>query len=162
VFTVGLGVVGLPWLSRNIYTFLGAGAERPTGLNTMILLQSDILAVAGILAAGLIYGLRLVKPETMRRAAGPVYTVLLNKFYIDEFYMLLIRGIFFTVTSAIAWFDRHVVDGAVNLVGWLSKKGGDLLRRTMAGKVQGYALIVFCGVLVAIAVLLFVNFGGGR
>jgi hypothetical protein len=32
----------------------------------------------------------------------------------------------------------------------------------MAGKVQGYALIVFCGVLVAIAVLLFVNFGGGR
>jgi NADH:ubiquinone oxidoreductase subunit 5 (subunit L)/multisubunit Na+/H+ antiporter MnhA subunit len=88
-----------------------------------------------------------------------VYSLLANKFFIDELYLLIIRGLYFTLTAAIAWFDRHVVDGAVNLVGGASKKGGALLRRTLAGKVQGYALIVAGGVLLALAFLLAAGLG---
>ena len=124
-----------------------------------LLLQSNGLALAGILLAFLLYGLRLATPESLRRAAGPAYTLLARKFYIDELYMLLVRGLFFTTTTAIAWFDRHVVDGVVNLVGAVSKKGGDILRRTVTGKVQGYALVVFCGVVVALVVLFIVSRG---
>ncbi len=90
---------------------------------------------------------------------GPVYSLLANKFYIDELYLLLIRGLYFTLTAAVAWFDRHVVDGMVNLAGGASKKGGALLRRTLAGKVQGYALIVTAGVLVALVALLAMGIG---
>jgi hypothetical protein len=51
------------------------------------------------------------------------------------------------------------VDGTVNLVGGASKRGGALLRRTLTGKVQGYALIVTGGVLVALALLLAAGLG---
>jgi NADH-quinone oxidoreductase subunit L len=162
VLSLGLGVIGLPWLKQDIHTFLAPLETRPAGINFSVLLQSDILALAGILTAFFIYGLKLVKPGTLRRVAGPVYTVLLNKFYVDELYMLLIKGVFFTVSRAVAWFDRHVVDGAVNLVGWLSKKGGEALQRTMTGKVQGYALVVFCGVALTLVVLLAMSLGAGR
>ena len=73
--------------------------------------------------------------------------------------MLLIRGLYFTLTAAIAWFDRHVVDGTVNLVGGTSKRGGAILRRTLGGKMQGYALIVTGGALVALVVLLALGLG---
>ena len=47
----------------------------------------------------------------------------------------------------------------VNLVGGTSKWGGALLRRTLVGKVQGYALIVTGGALVALVVLLALGLG---
>ncbi|HET6484848.1 MAG TPA: NADH-quinone oxidoreductase subunit L [Spirochaetia bacterium] len=164
LLAIGLGAIGLPWLSRDIHTFLAPTAPRPSGLDLAVLLESTTLATAGIILALLFYGLRLVKPESLRRAAGPAYTVLARKFYIDELYLLVIRGLFFAVTEAIAWFDRHVVDGAVNLVGAASLRGGGALRKSVSGKVQGYALIVVCGVTVTLVVLLLVNrsliFGG--
>jgi NADH-quinone oxidoreductase subunit L len=169
VFSLGLGVLALPWLGKDIYTFLSLGGqERPGGFNLRVFLQSDILAIAGIAAAFLVYVLKIVKPETLRKKSGFLYTVLANKFYIDEFYMLLINGMFFTVTRAIAWFDRHAVDAAVNLVGYLVKRGGEVFRRTMTGKVGNYVFVIFCGAVLALAAFLLVNsgaflsFGGGR
>ncbi len=164
LLAIGLGVIGLPWLPRDIHTFLAPTAARASGLDLAVLLESTALATAGILVALLFYGLRLVKPEALRRAAGPAYTVLARKFYVDEVYLFLIRGLFFAVTEGIAWFDRHVVDGVVNLVGAASLKGGGAVRKSVSGKVQGYALIVICGVTVTLVVLLLVNrsliFGG--
>jgi len=89
-----------------------------------------------------------------------VYTALSNKLWIDELYMLAIRGLFFTATAAVAWFDRHVVDGLVNFVGGASRVGGAVIRRTLTGKVQGYALIILCGLVAALVFLL--TFGGSR
>jgi NADH-quinone oxidoreductase subunit L len=163
VFALGLGVIALPWLGKDIYTFLSLdGLERPGGLNISILLQSDILAIAGILAAFLVYRVKLVRPETIRTRAGFLYTIVANKFYIDEFYMLLINGLFLTGTRVVAWFDRHVVDGAVNVAGFLSRRTGDALRLTVTGKVQNYALVIFGGVAAALVVALIVILGGAR
>jgi NADH-quinone oxidoreductase subunit L len=155
----GLGFLGSPWLAHGIRAFLEPSAAPAAGLNVPLLLGTNALALLGILLAFLLYGLRLAKPESLRRAAGPAYALLSRRFFIDELYMLLVRGLFFTTTAAVAWFDRHVVDGAVNLVAGASKKGGDILRRSVGGKVQGYALLVFLGVAAALAVLMIVNRG---
>jgi len=165
LLAIGLGAIGLPWLPRDIHTFLAPTAARAAGLDVPVLLESTALATAGIIVALLFYGLRLVKPEALRRAAGPAYTVLAHKFYIDELYLFLIRGLFFAITEGIAWFDRRVVDGVVNLVGAVSLRGGGVLRKSVSGKVQGYTLLVAGGVAVALVVLLLVNhslFFGGR
>jgi NADH-quinone oxidoreductase subunit L len=151
ILAAGLGALAIP-------QFLVPTAGRPA-LDIGLLLISNGLAAAGILLSFFLFGRGVPSPAGTVRRAGPVYTVLANKFYIDELYLLVIRGLYFTLTAAIAWFDRHVVDGAVNLVGGASKKGGALLRRTLAGKVQGYALIVTGGVLVALALLLAAGLG---
>jgi NADH-quinone oxidoreductase subunit L len=157
VLAAGLGLVGSPLLAHGIHSFLDPASGAPAALDLSLLLQSNALALAGILLAALVYG-RKPAADPLRRLLGPVHTALSRKLWVDELYMLLIRGLFFTMTRAIAWFDRHVVDGVVNLVGAASQGGGALLRRTVTGKVQGYALIILCGLLVTLALLL--AFGG--
>ena len=161
LLAAGLGVIGTPLLGQGIHAFLAPAEAGVPGIDISVVILSSALAVAGILAALLIYGLRVVPHETLQRAGGPVYVALRNKLYIDELYMMLVRGLFFTTTAAFAWFDRHVVDGAVNLVGAASKWGGDLVRRSVTGKVQTYALVVFAGLAAALVVLFF-SLAGGR
>jgi NADH:ubiquinone oxidoreductase subunit 5 (subunit L)/multisubunit Na+/H+ antiporter MnhA subunit len=91
-----------------------------------------------------------------------VYTALTRKLYVDDLYALLVRGAFFALATAVAWFDRNVVDGAVNLVGEAARRGGELLRRTVTGKVQGYALLTFGGVAAALVVVALLGLGSGR
>ncbi len=47
----------------------------------------------------------------------------------------------------------------MNLVGGASTRGGSLLRRTLGGRVQGYALIVTGGTVVVLALVLLAGFG---
>jgi NADH-quinone oxidoreductase subunit L len=153
ILSVGLGAIGIPWLGWNIQSFLGiAGSAHEAAFDPVVAILSNGVALAGILIAFLIYKIKLIDHSTIRKRAGFVYALLYNKFYIDELYMFLIRNLFHTLARAIVWFDRHVVDGAVNLVGWSAKKGGDILRLTITGKIQTYALIAFCGVVAVVVV----------
>ena len=147
-----LGFAGSPWLSKDIHAFLEPLAARQAGIDLSMLLQSNGLALAGILAAFLLYR-RSPATDPLRRL-GPVHTAFSRRLYVDEFYLLIIRGAFFTATVAVAWFDRHVVDGIVNVVGDVSRAGGGAIRRTSTGKVQSYALIVLCAMAAALVFLL--------
>ena len=158
LFAAGLGILGSPWVGRGIHGLLDPSAPRPV-LDIGILVLSNGLAAAGILLSLVLFGRGRASEAAQGRRPGPLYSLLAHKFYIDELYLLLIRALFFSLTAAVAWFDRHVVDGTVNLVGGASKNGGELLRRTLAGKVQGYALIITCGVLAALALLFAASLG---
>ena len=46
------------------------------------------------------------------------------------------------------WFDRRVVDGAVNGVATATSSGGRGLRRIQTGRVQNYALGIALGLIV--------------
>ena len=55
--------------------------------------------------------------------------------------------------EGIAWFDAHVIDGAVNGVAGLVKITGSGVRRLQTGYVRTYALGVAIGAVVLISVL---------
>jgi len=158
VLSVFAGFAGVPGSEKSIYTYLYAGAHpHETHFNMPVAVKSSVIAVAGILLALVMYMFRLIKPETVRKVSGPVYNVLYNKYYVDEFYMFLIKNIFFTASAAIKWFDRHVVDGLVNLSAFLCRWGGAKLRLTITGRVQNYAFVIFAGLI--FVVLAFAAFG---
>ena len=154
VLAAGLGVLGLPGSSGGIPSFLDPAAGR-AGLDVGGALLSTGLAAAGILLSLSLVALRARPAGAASRPPGVLYRLLANKFYVDELYGLLVRGVLYSITAAIAWFDRHVVDGAVNLVGGTSKAAGALLRRTVPGKVQLYALVVAGGACAALVLLAF-------
>ena len=68
--------------------------------------------------------------EPIAGAAPPVYSTLLNKYYVDEGYDYLFTGRrkigrarlgVMGLGDASSWFDTHVVDGLVNFAGWLTR-----------------------------------------
>jgi NADH-quinone oxidoreductase subunit L len=68
--------------------------------------------------------------EPIAVAAPPVYDVLLNKYYVDEGYDYVFTGRrkigniplgVLGLGEASSWFDSHVIDGAVNGAGWITR-----------------------------------------
>jgi len=118
------------------------------------------VAVVGILLSWLIYGLGVlpVKIFIGNPIGGFIYRVLLNKYYIDEVYGLIIRYIVFGLANFAALFDRYVIDGLVNGSAALVRGVGRATSRSETGLLQTYGASLFGGVLILlIAVFLAVS-----
>jgi NADH-quinone oxidoreductase subunit L len=85
---------------------------------------STLVAGLGILLAACLYLWKLASPERITSRLGLLYTTVRDKYYIDE----IVNGtvIRFVAVSAKAWkaFDEMVVDGIVNLHGYVYKRLG--------------------------------------
>jgi len=157
VFAVFLGWVGSETLGNPFGRFInfpGATAEPPAGTGAGLLVLSIAIAVAGWAAAGAIYVWRLVPSESLRRAAPWAYTLLVRRYYVDDLYAWVFLGVGGLVMRAAGLFDRYVIDGLVNLTGWLARQFGLGLRYVQTGREETYLLLVFLGVLVIVVVRL--------
>ena len=91
----------------------------------------------------------------MARRFRGLWTAAYHRFYIDEIYQFITHRIIFRcVSTPIAWWDRHVVDGFFNFLAWGSNAGSDSIRTLQSGRVQQYALVFLLGVLALILILL--------
>jgi len=134
-----------------------AEALHKASFNWAIAISSSALALAGIGLAYLVYEAKAISAESLRRAFGPVHTLVSRKYYMDELYEdgVVRRGLYGTVCAAAAWFDANIVDGAVNGAGALTRRVGDGLRWVQSGSVQAYGSVGFAGlVLTAFLALL--------
>ena len=73
--------------------------------------------------------------EPIAEKALPVYTILLNKYYVDEAYDYAFTGRrklgdvrlgVMGLGEASSWFDSHVIDGTVNAAGWMTRLSGTI------------------------------------
>lgn len=144
------GLIGIPGKEFSIYKFLFIEHPEEGHFDLKVALTSNIIALIGILFAFLIYGLKIINPDTLRQKTGIIYTVLKNKYYIDEIYLFFIRKIYYSLTEAIKWFDRHIVDGAVNLIAFICRWTGGKLKFTITGRVQNYAMYIVIGVIILV------------
>jgi NADH-quinone oxidoreductase subunit L len=79
--------------------------------------------------------------------------VLLKGWYYDSSIAAFMGGPGRKAFDAIAWFDRTVIDGAVNGVAALVRGGGTEVRRTQTGFVRAYAGILTGGAIVLVFVM---------
>ncbi len=113
----------------------------------------------GIFFAWVFYAKEKDLSSRFRYAFGIFYKWTYNKFYFDELYMFVTKKIIFDyISRPYAWFDRHVVDGTMNLIGNGTVWIGEKIKIIQTGRVQDYAMFFLSGV-VAIAMLLwfFIN-----
>ena len=79
-----------------------------------------------------------------------------RRFYIDEVWYYITRSIIFKIIcNAIAWFDRHIIDGFMNLLGWITNEVSDDTKDVQDGNVQSYAWIFIMGVIIITALTLY-------
>ena len=71
-----------------------------------------------------------------------------HRFYIDEVYQFVTHRVIFACISApVAWFDRHVVDGLMNLVARVTNGVAYVIRDMQSGSVQRYCIWFLGGAL---------------
>jgi NADH-quinone oxidoreductase subunit L len=84
----------------------------------------------------------------MAETFSGTHRVLLNKYYVDEFYDAAIVQPIKRVSTGALWrgVDAGVIDGAVNGTGAFVGGGSEVLRRLQTGSMRTYAASLFLGV----------------
>ncbi|MCQ2231283.1 MAG: NADH-quinone oxidoreductase subunit L, partial [Paludibacteraceae bacterium] len=79
------------------------------------------------------------------------YKWAVKKFYIDEVYLFVTNNIIFKrICEPIAWFDRHVIDGFMDLLAWITNKTSEETKGIQSGYVQQYAWFYIMGVILIV------------
>src|SRR5574344_627925 len=83
------------------------------------------------------------------------YKAAYHRFYIDEIYQFITHRIIFrAISTPIAWFDRNVVDGFMNMLARGSQSISIAVRGLQSGRVQQYAYVFLLGVIAIILVFI--------
>jgi NADH-quinone oxidoreductase subunit L len=106
-----------------------------------------LIALAGLVLAWWFY---IKSPQTPKKLAeslrGP-YTLVLHKYYVDEFYNAVIIQPLLWISTNVLWHvvDEGVIDGTVNGVARVSRDTGSELREIQSGNARSYATWVVIG-----------------
>ena len=91
-----------------------------------------------------------VRFSTLHRAAY-------KRFYMDEAWLFVTKKIIFgCVSTPLAWFDRHVIDGFLDFMAWSTNALGETVQPIQSGKIQSYTMWFLGGIIVLALVLLLV------
>jgi NADH-quinone oxidoreductase subunit L len=154
-------VLGWPPDGGFVHRFLGPALEaehpaqhaEPQLALTLGLMATSVGAgLIGILVGLAMYARGRPDPAATARAAGPVYRLLANKYYVDELYDHRVARLVVAAFGAAWAFDIHIIDGLVNRLGWLTALVGSAARRAQTGVVGNYALSIVAGLFVLIVV----------
>lgn len=145
-------LMAVPMMTLSIFVLI-----LPLGLQQLSLLPPPeyfnitalvLLIGSGALGAGLGFYLPLNRAWS-RSSVAPlrwVQDLLGNDFYTEKLYELTVVRLVSQLSALSNWFDRYVVDGAVNLVGATSLFGGESLKYSVSGQSQSYILTIVTGV----------------
>ena len=86
--------------------------------------------------------------DALARRFPKLHRAAYRRFYMDEAWLFVTKRIIFRCVSApLAWFDRHVVDGFMNLLAWGANGAAWLIRDMQSGSVQRYCIWFLGGAL---------------
>lgn len=129
-----------------------------TAFHWSVAAPSILVAVIGILVAAVLYMKQSERPENLAKTLSGLYTMAYHKFYIDEIYIFITKNIIFQfVSRPVAWFDRHIVDGTMNLIGNTTVATSAAIKRMQSGQLQTYVWFFVSGVLLLALTVLYFN-----
>lgn len=93
--------------------------EHTAHIAAMIL--SIIVASLGILLAFTMYYWKKIDADKLTGRMGILYRLSYNKYYFDEIYQATAVNGLLLWNRFLAWFDAAIIDGLVNLSGWVTR-----------------------------------------
>jgi NADH-quinone oxidoreductase subunit L len=193
VVLAGLSVIGgfpgIPpehgWFHQFLQPVATAGhATEESGHNVLLILilmsVATVIALAGWGLAHYFYSLRPAAAEASVDRFPEVYTLLLNKYYVDELYDAMIveptkrlghtwdwfdRAVIDRVVLGVgrmteggswlaAWIEKYVIYGVLNVIGYANHLAARTWRRLQSGMVHHYAAIIVAGLFILVHLLL--------
>jgi NADH-quinone oxidoreductase subunit L len=121
-----------------------------------IIIPSVLIGLLGILIAAVLYRKEGGLPARVKSAMGYFYTWAYHKFYVDELYLFVTKKIIFNcISTPIAWFDRHIVDGTMNGIAWVMVQSSKLIKGFQSGKVQQYGYVFISGAVLLVIIFIY-------
>lgn len=159
ILSVVAGFIGSPFVKNGFATWIYFGEVHHPEFHVALAIKTTVVAFAGIGLAYLIYFKKAISAEAIKERFKPIYTLLYNKYYIDELYQFLFDKVVLNIGRAFNWNDRKVVDGIADGFADLIRATGGKLRYMQSGSMQSYALVIFLAI--TVLVLLTSGFGLG-
>lgn len=141
----------------NFGSFISAsGQDYQIHLDTQVAITSCVIAVISIALATYIYkGEKQPIADMLYKRFPALHRAAYKRFYMDEIWMFITHKIIFRcVSTPIAWFDRHVVDGTFDFMAWGANEAGETIRPWQSGDVRRYAVWFLTGTVALTLVLL--------
>ncbi len=140
-----------------------------------MILISGLGAIFGVLVAayfhgpkgwqGLFLGGRVnshqCRMDAIAKRAGPIPKWAENKWYVDEFYHALLVTPLRVISHVFHWIDKLLIDGLVNVFGFLPRVFAWIIRPSQSGVLQGYAVSMAGGLAVILFVVLVIVMRAG-
>ena len=160
VITVGVGIyttiAGFAGLGGSFGSFVTAnGQDYTIHFDLQVAATSTVMAIASICLATYIYkGEQQPIADRLYKMFPKLHRAAYKRFYMDEVYQYVTHRIIFRcISTPIAWFDRHVIDGTFNFMAWSANEAGETIRPWQSGDVRHYAVWFLTGS-VALALIL--------
>jgi NADH-quinone oxidoreductase subunit L len=116
---------------------------------------SVAFGLGGILLSYYMYVVNNKVPERIAASLGGLYTLVYNKYFVDEIYDAAVVNPLITGSTTVLWHvvDQGGIDGIVNGVGTEAKSVGGVLRLLQSGNIRSYATWVVLGAVALLIVL---------
>ncbi len=122
-------------------------------LNYVVAGTSVVVAVFAILLATKMYKKENPLPDKLANMFKGLWTAAYNRFYFDDLYIFITHNIIFDlVCRPIAWFDRKIIDGTMDMFAAVTNKVSYAIRGLQSGNVQSYVWIYLVGTLLLAAI----------
>jgi len=133
-----------------------SGKSYDIHLDPSVAITSVVIAVLSILLATYIYkGEKQPVADKLYKTFPRLHRAAYKRFYQDEIWQYVTHRIIFRcVSTPIAWFDRHVVDGTFNFLAWGANEAGESIRPWQSGDVRKYVVWFMTGAVALTLVLL--------
>ena len=161
VITVGVGIyttlAGFLGWGGSFGSFVTAdGHDYTIHFDTTVAAVSTVVALCSIALATYIYkGETQPIADRLYKTFPRLHRAAYKRFYQDEIWQFVTHKIIFRcVSTPIAWFDRHIVDGTFNFMAWGANEAGESIRCWQSGDVRRYAVWFITGAVALTLVLL--------
>jgi NADH-quinone oxidoreductase subunit L len=135
--------------SEEVHRAAVHGESGAHGLELLLMGIVLLLVLASLWLAWQFYGRKSDLPDKTARSLKGIYTLVFNKYYVDELYDTIIARPLRRLSETALWrfIDTRIIDGSINGVAALVGAGARALSAAHTGFVQNYALVFVLGVI---------------
>ncbi|MEN8149353.1 MAG: NADH-quinone oxidoreductase subunit L [Planctomycetota bacterium] len=157
-----VGFIAMPGLHHGLHYYLGL-PQASHGLpqwdyeqqhhvfHWSIAILGTVMGVAGLITSFLIYGKKLIDPENLKQKFLPIWTLLDNLYYIDAFYLFLVKKVQQGIAVLANFLEQHIIIGIfVNGIAGGAREAGNRLRMMQTGRVHSYVTMVLAGITILV------------
>jgi len=121
-----------------------------------VAIPSVLIGLLGIAIATIMYRKQTEIPQRLATGFGYFYTWAYHKFYMDEVYLFVTKKIIFNyISRPVAWFDRHIVDGFMNLIARVIERSAYLIKGFQSGRIQQYGFVFVSGTIALVIIFIY-------